>query len=118
VVPAKTQAGGPVADVNEVLYESGLLEVDAPAAARTNAGEGECNRRGGIKLRLIGDDVAEVLSELSEIDFETSFEFVAAAMIGGASLQILFVESAVLKSDDGRGLGIGLEAVVSSRIMK
>src|SRR3984893_5114467 len=105
MVPAKTQAGGPVADVNKVLYESGLLEVEAPAQARTNAGEGECNRRGAIKLRLIGDEVAEVLSELSEIDFETSFEFVAAAMIGGAFLQILFAEPAVLKSHDGRGLG-------------
>jgi len=98
VVPAEAGVYGPIAEVDKILDEGGLLEVG------TAAGECEGCRRAGVegRERIVGigsDGVAEVLVEKDVVGFDSSFPLLMAAMHGDGGVEIAFFEVVVLEGD-------------------
>src|SRR5271169_5605400 len=105
VIPAKSGIDGPVAQVDQILNEGGLLEVRA--AGQKTKGKG----RAGIKLRWVGNVVVEVFVEESVVRLDSKLPFVSSMIHGDAALEIAFAKAIVLKNFDGSGFRVGVEII-------
>ena len=107
VVPAKTGADGPFAKADEILHESGLLEV------RAISGEVIGGRRAGIELREVRDHIAELLAKKRGIRLDARFPLLIAVMDRNRAFEIALTKTVVLEGNDGRRKRVRVRVVPS-----
>ena len=73
--------------------------------------EAKGQRRGGIKLSWIGDDVTEILVQKYVVRLDSKLKFVPAAIDGCDAFEISFTKKVVLKDFDGSRFCVGVEIV-------
>src|SRR5277367_356597 len=87
--------------MNQVLDKCGLLQIRTLALAWISAREAERQRRIGIELRRVSDQVSEILVQKRVVRFNADFPLVPAVSNRDRSLEISLVEPIVLEQDDG-----------------
>src|SRR5277367_6788083 len=105
VIPSKSGIDRPVAQPDQILNEGGLLEVRAAGL------KAKRKRRAVIKLRRIGNVVAEVFVQESVVRFNSKLPFVPPMIDGPGALEITFAKAIVLENFDGGGCRVGVEII-------
>ena len=105
MVPAQSRADGPLAQMDQVLHEGGLLQIGTPGQ------KAEGWRRVIVELGRIGNDVAEIFVQERIVRFDPEFELVTATHRGDGALEVSLAEKIVLNDFDGRGVVVGIEIV-------
>src|ERR1035441_6544550 len=104
VVPANACTDGPITETDQVLNESGLLQV------RPIAHKAEPSRRTRVELRGVGDYVGKVLVQEDVVRFDTGLPLLIAVMNGNRSFEVSLRKVVTLEGDDRRRQQIRREA--------
>src|ERR1035437_4668613 len=97
MVPAHAGTDSPLAQTNQVLHKSGLLQV------RAIAHKAEPGGRTRIELRRGGDDIGQTFVQEDAVRFHTGLPLLIAAMNRDRSVEKALGKVVTWESDNRRG---------------